>query len=233
MSDHLLFIDIETAPVASKLTELPEGLQKHWLHKKQFLRLNEREEADDELAFRRHAGIFAEWSKVIVIGLGYQKGNTLRLKAFTHEDEKALLSEFKEVVTDFCIKGDVWFCGHNIKEFDIPFLCRRMLVNGIKLPSPLDIGGLKPWEVHHMDTMKMWSFGDYKRYTSLDLMAQTFGIESSKTDEIDGSMVADFYYDRNGLDKIVDYCLRDVFVTAQLYFKLRGDFERKLVAEYV
>jgi len=228
----LLFIDIETVPVVANVEDLSAGLFKHWERKKTFLRLTDEEQLDDALAYQRHAGIFAEWSKVICIGLGYQKGNKLRLKAFSGDNEMEVLERFGEVIEDFSKHERVLFCGHNIKEFDIPFLCRRLIVNKMPLPKALDLAGLKPWENEHIDTMNLWKFGEWKRFTSLDLLAHALDIPSSKT-EIDGSQVAETYYRDKNLDGIVQYCLDDVFTTAQLYYRLSQQYSMELEREYV
>ena len=111
--------------------------------------------------------------------------------------------------------------GHNIKEFDVPYVCRRMLVNGIKLPNILNIFGKKPWEVLNIDTMDLWKFGDYKSYTSLKLLAALFGIATPK-DDIDGSDVGKVFWIDNDLERIVTYCQKDVLTVAQLLLKFKG-----------
>lgn len=220
----ILFIDIETVPCFSTYNELPAALQKHWKHKMQFLRLKEHEEGDAEAAYKGHAGIFAEWSKVVCIGLGYysKQDNEIKTKAITGDDEVALLFQFKKILASFRKADSVRFCGHNIKEFDLPFLCRRFVINEIPLPDELMLAGLKPWENNHIDTMSLWRFGEYKRFTSLDLLALALGIESPKM-ELDGSQVAQVYYQEKDLQKIEDYCLRDVVTTAKVYFRLSGN----------
>jgi DNA polymerase elongation subunit (family B) len=112
-------------------------------------------------------------------------------------------------------------CAHNGKEFDFPYLSRRMLVNSITLPSLLHLSGAKKWEVPHLDTMEMWKFGDYKHYTSLDLLLALFNIPSSKS-EMDGSKVNGVYYQEKDLKKIATYCVSDVVAIAQLYLKMKN-----------
>lgn len=229
----ILFIDIETVPVYANIQDLSEPMRKHWKHKLNFIRLKEGEEEDLQKAWRGHAGIFAEWSKVICIGLGYinSQTNEMHLKAITNDDEQKLLLEFKEMIDVFRKKSSIKFCGHNIKEFDIPFICRRMIIHEIDLPDELNLAGMKPWENQHIDTMELWRFGEYKRFTSLDLLANVLNVESSKQD-IDGSMVADVYYEENDSQKIVDYCLRDVVTTAKIYFRLTGKKMNDLQISY-
>ncbi|MDH5365966.1 MAG: 3'-5' exonuclease [Cyclobacteriaceae bacterium] len=219
---NILFVDIETVSQTDNYQNLSERLKTQWSRKSSFLKRNE-EETDEDL-YNDRAGIYAEFGKVIVIGIGFfaknEEENTFRVKAIKGDDEKKLLLDFCDILNQFNAE-ELQLCGHNGKEFDFPYLCRRMLVNGIKLPYVLDTSGKKPWEVKHLDTMSMWKFGDYKHYTSLDLLASIFGIESSKVG-IDGSQVGEVYYKENDLDKIADYCMRDVAVTAQLYLKLKS-----------
>lgn len=218
---NLLFIDIETVSQTIDYVSLTERMKTQWSRKSAFLRKNE--EQTEENLYHEKAAIYAEFGKIIVIGIGFfTKGKEgklkFRVKALKGHDEKELLIEFYNLIVQFKNDG-LQLCGHNAKEFDFPYLCRRMLVNGIKLPYVLNTSGKKPWEVNHLDTMQMWKFGDYKHYTSLDLLASIFGIESSKSG-IDGSQVGQVYNEENGLDKIAEYCMRDVAVTAQLYLKL-------------
>ncbi len=222
----ILIIDIETVPVQGNWEDLDEGLKAHWLQKMNFLKMSDEDRADPGRIFKDRAGIYAEFGKIICIGIGFihqHKNDTvIRLKAFSSDDEAKLLSDFASLVNLFERQnGGLSFCGHNIKEFDIPYVCRRLLINGIDLPSCMDIAGLKPWQVNHQDTLELWRFGDYKNYTSLDLMAQILNVPSSKTD-IDGSQVACTYWDENDLERITKYCLRDVYTTALVYMKLKG-----------
>lgn len=225
----ILFIDIETAPISPTYADLSDDIRKHWDKKSQFLRLKEEEKTDSEKAYRGHAGIFAEWSKVICIGLGYysKKHKKIKTHAISGHDEMELLENLRSYLSKFREKGAVQFCGHNIKEFDLPFLCRRFVIHSIPLPDELQLAGLKPWENTHIDTMNLWRFGEYKRYTSLDLLATILGIPSPKMD-IDGSQVANVYYNDNDLQRIVDYCLRDVETTAKVYFRLKGNSPKEL-----
>lgn len=221
-----LIIDIETVPLLRDFYLMPDGLQEHWLHKMNFLHLSDEEKADPEAIFKERAGIYAEFGKIVCIGMGYVSQNDnkpeVRLKSIKNDDEKMLLAEFCSTIKLFEEQHkEVIFCGHNIKEFDIPYICRRMLINGLDLPGCLNIGGLKPWQVSHQDTLELWRFGDYKNYTSLDLLAQVLQVPTSKTD-MDGSMVAGSYWQDNDLKRIADYCLQDVYTTALVYLKLKG-----------
>jgi len=219
----ILFLDIETVATVPDYAQLDERLKVQWARKANYLKKDE-QQTDDDL-FNERAGIYAEFGKIICVGLARLKQKedskelVLNTKAIYGDDEKELLLEFKRWLDKS--GNQVRLCAHNGKEFDFPYLCRRMLVNGIPLPYVLDISGKKPWEIAHLDTMDMWKFGDYKHYTSLDLLAAIFQIPSSKTD-IDGSMVNRVYHQDKNLEKIASYCVNDTVVVAQLYLKMKG-----------
>lgn len=219
----ILFIDIETVAFTSDFSTLDERLKEQWARKASFLRREPG--ATDESLYHDRAGIYAEFGKIICIAVGKYFDNEsgdlgLRTKVYQGHDERELLLTFKSML-ERIDSSTLRLCAHNGKEFDYPYLCRRMLINGIPLPPTLNLSGKKGWEVQHLDTMELWKFGDYKHYTSLDLLAAIFNIPSSKTD-MDGSQVNAVYYKENNLDKISDYCRRDVVVLAQLFLKLRG-----------
>ncbi len=224
---QILVIDIETIRSTATYNELSERMQKQW-EKKAFTLRNQDEITPDEMYLER-AGIYSEFGQVIVIAIGfyvYQEEEWhFRVRSISNDTERLLLEEFVEVISKFKA-SNTYLCGHNGKEFDFPYLSRRLLVNGLLLPELLDTAGKKPWEVNHIDTMELWKFGDRKNYTSLDLLAAIFNIPSSKSD-IDGSQVSQVYYEENkpigiGLERIAAYCARDVIVTAQLLLKLKG-----------
>ncbi|MFY0688999.1 MAG: 3'-5' exonuclease [Cyclobacteriaceae bacterium] len=221
----ILVIDIETVTEHQDYQEVPEALKAHWDRKSGFMR-NEEDLSADELYFEKGA-IYAEFGKVIVIGVGIfhqlESGETaLRVRSFQDKDELQLLNEFRDFLGTKFDPERVRLCAHNGKEFDYPYLCRRMLLNGITIPYALDQSGKKPWEVQHLDTMELWRFGDRKSFTSLNLLTTIFGISSSKAD-IDGSQVNKVYYgEEDGLDRIANYCRGDIVATAQLYLKLKN-----------
>ncbi len=218
---NILFIDIETVSITKEFDELPQRLQEHWKKKASRLK-NEEGQPLEKLYFDR-AAIYAEFGKVICIGVGgfYEQDTKFKAKTLASSDEKELLLNFKKLVEEHSAKGNLILCAHNGREFDFPYLCRRMLINGIKLPAVLDITGKKPWEVLHIDTLEFWKFGDYKNYTSLDLLASVFDIPGSKI-LMDGSEVNTNFYDQDNLQKITEYCREDVIVLAQLFLKLNG-----------
>lgn len=215
---NLMVIDIETVPQYGSYDEVPEHFQKLWDAKTQYQR---KEETAAE--FYERAGIWAEFGKIVCISMGIftsARNPGLRVKSFASHDEKELLANFADLLVSQ--SPALILCAHNGKEFDFPYLCRRMLINGIKIPSQLELSGKKPWEINHLDTMELWKFGDYKNYTSLNLLAAIFGIPTSK-DDIDGSMVGEVYWKDNELERICVYCQKDVVVTAQLLRKYRGE----------
>jgi DNA polymerase elongation subunit (family B) len=220
--ENILFLEIETVPQYKCLNDVPNNIQDLWIKK---MSTNIKPDEDAEQIYQR-AGIWAEFGKIICISAGfiYKKNdkNIFRVKSFYGSDEGKLLSEFSENLEKFSEKHkhNILLCAHNGKEFDFPYIARRMLINKIKLPKVLNVGGKKPWEVPFLDTMELWRFGDYKNYTSLNLMAALFDIESPK-DDIDGSMVADVYYNQNDIERIARYCEKDAFTVALLYLRLK------------
>lgn len=219
--ENVLCLDIETVPQYKSYDECPDELKGLWAKKANQLRKHEME--SDEILYKR-AGIYAEFGKIICISIGIvQFTNHFRkfnLKSFFNIDEVMLLKEFKEFVNELEI--NTILCAHNGKEFDFPFISRRMIINGISLPNILNNHGKKPWEIQHIDTMELWKFGDYKNYTPLNLLAFILGINSPK-DDIDGSMVAEVYYNDNDLLRIVEYCQKDVITVIQIVLRFRQE----------
>lgn len=213
---NVLFIDVETAPIVYKYGDLSTETKKLWDTK---FRYNQTESSEKLYA---KAGVFAEFSKVVCISVGFFHYKSFRIKSFVAKDEKQLLKDFSVLLSEHYNKKDHLLCAHNGKEFDFPFLCRRMLINGLKLPKILGIAGKKPWEVNHLDTMELWKFGDYKSYTSLNLLASVFNIPTPK-DDIDGSDVARVYWEEKNLERIKVYCQKDVITIAQLLLRYKGE----------
>ena len=221
---NILFIDIETVACTPSYDSLDERLKVQWARKASFFRQRAEEQTDEEL-FHERAGIYAEFGKIIVIGIGKLATNdagerTLKTKYFANHDEAKLLTEFKTALEKMD-QAQIKLCAHNGKEFDYPYLSRRMLVQGISLPAVLNLSGKKSWDIPHLDTLEMWKFGDYKHYTSLDLLATLFNIPTSKGD-MDGSKVNEVYYRGKDLKKIAEYCVGDVVAVAQLFLKLKA-----------
>ncbi len=220
--ENILFIDIETVPAYASFEEMPLNMQRLWGHKSEYFRKEEETAAD---VYQR-AGIYAEFGKIVCISTGVvtqQKGEyRFRVKSYCGHDEKQLLQDFAMMLNRFAQKPYRNICGHNGKEFDFPYIARRMLINGVKLPKMLDIAGKKPWEVPFLDTMELWKFGDYKHYTSLALLCEVFQIPTPK-DDIDGSQVGMVYWQQNDLERIAVYCEKDILATAQLLLRYKGE----------
>jgi 3'-5' exonuclease len=219
--EYLLFLDIETVPEQQSFDSLDELKRDLWTQKTKYQRKDGTEPED----FYENAGIWAEFGKIICISVGFfnWRGNqrTFRVTSF-HGDEVRALKDFRNLLTSHFNQPRHLLCAHNGKEFDFPYIARRMIIHGIPLPEKLDLFGKKPWEVPHLDTMELWKFGDYKHYTSLKLLANILGIPSPKED-MDGSMVREVYYKDNDLDRIIRYCELDVVTLAQVFLRLRND----------
>lgn len=221
--ESILFLDIETVPCYPTFDQQPERLQKLWDKKSQYFREAEQTGAD---VYDR-AGIYAEFGKIICISVGtiYQKKgeHKCRVKSYANNDEKKLLYDFVNMLENYSKQGNIKLCAHNGQEFDYPYIARRCLINGVPIPKILDIAGAKPWEIKDvlLDTLQLWKFGDYKHFTSLDLLCAIFDIPTPK-DDIDGSQVAGVYYREGDLDRIVNYCEKDVFALAQLFLRYQG-----------
>lgn len=216
----LLVIDIETVSQKPSFNSLDEEWQDLWTRKTGALN---KAEIDASSLYER-ASIYAEFGKIIVIGLGIFHGQgddlQLRVKAISNDNEVELLTEFAHLLETHFNKEQHRLVAHNGKEFDFPYICRRMLINGIKIPRILDISGKKPWEIQHIDTMELWKFGDYKNFTSLNVLAKCFNIPSPK-DDIDGSLVGHTYWQLNDLERISTYCKKDIVTTAQILLKFK------------
>ena len=220
--EKILFLDIETVAQRPEFSQLDDDFKKHWEQKAKFLA---KEDETAESIYER-AGIYAEFGKIVCISVGFiliENGiKTLRLKSYYNDDEKTLLIDFFELLNKHYTGRDHLLCAHNGKEFDFPYIARRGLINGISIPAILDMAGKKPWEVPHLDTLQLWKFGDYKHYTSLSLLTSIFNIPTPK-DDIDGSMVNEVYWKDKDLDRIANYCQKDVVALTQLFLRFRNE----------
>jgi uncharacterized protein YprB with RNaseH-like and TPR domain len=216
--EDVLFLDIETVPSAPAFEDLNTVMKTLWDKKSRQFRSEDQTAAD---VYER-AGIYSEFGRIICISVGMIRGKDpyiFRLKSFFGDDEKKLLSDFSFMISKFTKnKKEALLCAHNGKEFDYPYIARRMIINGLIIPEILDNAGKKPWDIKLLDTMDLWKFGDYKNYTSLDLLTSILGITSPK-DDIDGSMVAGIYYGENDPERIVRYCEKDVLAIAQVLLR--------------
>jgi len=219
--DNILFLDIETVPEIEHYDQLDPEMQQLWELKTQYQR---KEEFTAE-AFYDRAGIWAEFGKIVCISVGYfiikNDIRNFRVTSFFGEEIK-ILKDFNNLLNNHFNQPQHVLCGHNAKEFDIPFIARRMIVNQIALPEKLNLFGKKPWEIPHLDTLELWKFGDYKHYTSLKLLTKILGIPSSKGD-IDGSQVGHVFYVEKDIDRIVTYCEKDTIAVAQIFLRLRRE----------
>lgn len=220
--ENIVFLDIETVSAHRSFEDLNSDWQDLWKRKARNLLKEQQTEAD----IYDQASIYAEFGKVICIGVGLirrgKDGTQFRVKSYYGDDERTVLQEFANLLNKSFNGATYLLCAHNGKEFDFPYLARRMMVQGIVLPKLLDIQGKKPWEVPHLDTLELWKFGDRKSFTSLNLLAHLFEIPTPK-DDIDGSMVGSVYWQDHDLDRIARYCCKDVLTLARVFLKFRGE----------
>ena len=219
--ENILFLDIETVPEYQHFHDLGDETKILWELKTQY----QRKEDFTPEEFYSHAGIWAEFGKIVCISVGYfvvrENIRNFRVTSFYGEEIK-ILSDFKNLLETHFYKSYHLLCAHNGKEFDFPYIARRMIINGIDIPSKLDLFGKKPWEVPHLDTLEMWKFGDFKTYTSLKLLTHILGIPSPK-DDIDGSQVHKVFYEEKDIDRIVVYCEKDTIAVAQIFLRFRNE----------
>lgn len=215
---NVLVIDIETVPQCPTYADLPEDVGSLWEQKSQY----QRRDGETAEEYYPRAGIWAEFGKVVCISVGafYRKSGELglKVKSFASENEMDVLQDFVAMLKRQ--PSTLTLCAHNGKEFDFPYLCRRLLINCMPIPSQLQLAGKKPWEINHIDTMELWKFGDYKNYTSLNLLASVFNIPTPK-DDISGADVHRVFWEDKDLERIKQYCQKDVITTAQLLLKFK------------
>ncbi len=217
-----MFIDIETVSTVATYAELSNPLQELWIKKSKLLI---KDSEDYALTFEKNAGIYAEFGKIVCISMGYFTGDDLqqfKVKKFASHNETEILTKVFDVFNKFFLDNTFMLSGHNIKEFDVPYICRRALIIGIELPFFFkDMQNRKPWENPLLDTLHLWRFGDFKHYTSLNLLAAVFGIPTPK-DDIDGSQVGEVYWKENDLERVATYCSKDVLTVAQIVLKMHN-----------
>jgi hypothetical protein len=213
--ENILFLDIETVPAWPDYDKIPENFRHLWDHKADTLK---KASEDTPASLFSRAGIYAEFGKIICISAGFFRQREFRIKSFFGDDEQVLLRDFCRMLQSSYASPDKLLCAHNGKEFDFPYLARRILIQGIPLPGILDTAGRKPWEVRHLDTMELWKFGDYKTFTSLELLAAVFDLPTPK-DDIKGSDIHRVYWHEENLERIRTYCQKDVLTAARLFLK--------------
>ena len=222
--NNILFLDIETVPQHDGHENMPAEWKTLWELKASYLIRNKETESAQTIYPR--AGIYAEFGKIVCISCGVIVGTgadkKIVIKSFFGDDEKIVLQQFCEMINKWSADSNKFLCAHNGKEFDFPYLCRRMVVNHVTIPFMLQMAGKKPWEIPHLDTMELWKFGDFKSYTSLNLLAHTLGINTPK-DDIDGSQVHEVYWKEKNMPRIVTYCQKDVVTVAQIFLRMQGE----------
>lgn len=222
---NILFLDIETVSQREHFDELSDTWKELWTRKAENILRNNKDEHTAETIYER-AAIYSEFGKIVCISCGIIHGagdnKTMSIKSFYGDDERKLLGDFCEMLHKWTPGSQKYLCAHNGKEFDFPYLCRRMVINNECIPDLLSISGKRPWEVNHLDTMELWRFGDYKNFTSLNLLAHVLNIPTSK-DDIDGSMVGLVYWKEKDIQRIVHYCQKDVVTMAQVYLRLNRE----------
>lgn len=220
---NILFLDIETATEYPTYSHLPAEKKLLWDEKAQSLKQNE---TDTPEQLYGKAGLFAEFGRIVCISMGIVYTNTngrfIKIKSFYGNDERKILSAYADFLSRNFNTADKFLCAHNGKGFDYPYLCRRMMINRITLPTILDIRGKKPWEIQHHDTLEIWKFGDYKGAASLKLLAGVFGIPSPK-DDIDGSKVSHVFWVEKNYERIATYCQKDVITLAQVFLCMHNE----------
>lgn len=224
--ENILFLDIESVPEFAHFDALSPTMQELFAIKTSYQRNTKGGDEIPVEEFYEKAGVWAEFGKIICISVGFfvnsKTERSFRTKSFYGTDEAQILLEFKSLLEGHFSALKYMLCGHNAKEFDFPFIARRMIVHQISLPEKLNLFGKKPWEIPHLDTMELWKFGDYKHYTSLQLLSEILKIPSPK-DDIDGSQVGTIYYKEKNLQRIADYCEKDTVSVAQLYLRYNNE----------
>jgi len=221
--NNILFLDIETVPQYASYEMVPDEWKQLWNIKASYL--NRGKEGETESSVYPRAGIYAEFGRIVCISCGVMQGaggdRKLLLKSFRGHDEKLLLHEFADMLIKWSVPEPKYLCAHNGKEFDFPYLCRRMIIQDVSIPPILDTVGKKPWEINHIDTMELWKFGDFKNFTSLNLLAHALGVPTPK-DDIDGSLVWHVYWEEQNLERIAVYCQKDVATVANVILRFKN-----------
>lgn len=221
---RILFIDMETAPLSPTFEDLDKDMQKLWHYRTNHFKPEHLSTSD---YYDTKASVYAEFGKIICISIGtftrYKGADNanFRIKSFYNDDEKTLLTDFLPLLQTHFTPDRYYLCGHNIKEFDVPFLARRILINNLRLPPMLNISSLKPWEVPYVDTMQLWKFGEFRNFTSLALLTKVLGLPSPKTD-LEGSQIASVYWNNKDLERIKNYCQQDVLAVAQILLRYKN-----------
>ncbi len=223
--ENLIFIDIETVKEHEGFSGLDDVSADLWRKKSSFFKVAEGSVEED--LYEEKAGLYAEFAKVVCISVAFMVKNgegkyDLRLKSFYGEEESFILKDFKELLDKYYKNSKYIFCGHNIKDFDLPFLMRRMLINQIRLPLKFNINNFKFYQPMAVDTFQIWKFGDHRNYTSLKLMQKALKIDFPEYSEIDGNDIDQLYWKDKNMDSIIEHCQNDVISVAQLMLRFKS-----------
>lgn len=216
--ENVLFLDIETVPAFADWKDLDPIGQKLFDKKTSYKRT---EDCAIEEFYSTHAGLYAEFGKIVCISVGQIREGKWSVKSFSGHDEKKIMDNFGDLFNHPRLRN-VILCAHNGKEFDFPWIGRKFLLHGMQPPLPFQLFGKKPWEIPHIDTMELWKFGEFRSSVSLELLAHVFGIPTPK-DDIDGSMVSSIYHIDKDLFRIVKYCEKDVLTLANIFLRMRQE----------
>lgn len=228
--ETILFLDIETAPNWLEFKDLPENVRTEWIYKFKFRAdapnnhedIFDRQTYDEYFAelWRKEAGLFPEFSRVVCISVGFMFSGSLYLRSYVGKNEGEVLTKFKADLQHFetAQNGLARLCAHFGKGFDYPFLAKRMLINRIALPNSLDVAHLKPWEQMNLDTQEIWKFGGVNS-AGLPALCLAFGLETPK-DDLDGSKVAAAFH-AGELSRIAEYCEKDVLALVNVFKAMR------------
>jgi len=225
--DKILFIDIETVGIESdyptlekknpKLAELFSNYES-WFKK----RFPEDADVNLDQLFQTRTALVPEFARIVTVCLGIvDQSGKFKTTVFSDENERSLLIELRKTLFK-CGELGYFLCGHNVKNFDIPMMAKRMIINNILPPKIFPTYDTKPWEVKAIDTRDVWQYGQYASISTLDLMCGVMGVESSKSDEMDGSRVHEVFYKEKNIDKINTYCEKDVKVLYEVVKKLQN-----------
>lgn len=224
----IVFFDLETASEYESLDQLALNKPKMaelWSKRCEYLRsrFEENKDMTDEQLYEAKAALTPEFARIVCATFGrvtfIGEDPNVIIKSYCSEHEDEVLDGIQKVFDKF---ASLKFSGHNIKRFDIPMMCKRLLIHGRSLPKGLQIQNLKPWEMPFIDTSEVWSFGAWQEgFVSLELLVTAIGLETPKGD-IKGEDVSRVFWQDGDTHRIAEYCQRDVFAGIQALLKLSG-----------
>ncbi len=231
---QMVFIDIETIrgkkTYNDVITENP-ALDDYWQTKHTQIRekepLSYGHIEDSAEMYEKMAALYPEWGQIVCISIGQIKfdedGNPIKFttKSFSGLYEKILLEEFNETASKIMSKYPrMQWVGHNIKGFDMPYIIKRSLINGVRVPNVFHLQKQKPWESQLIDTNDVWKFNGWNG-ARLGLLTEILNIPSPKQD-MDGKMVSDVFWEDGDLNRISEYCEMDINATANVMLRISG-----------